>query len=310
MSDDEESAMAAAMGFSAFGHKPAAKKRKFNPTTDAFVEGQALESLDRGGSQGKGSGGNTIPLGRMRELGAKKGGTERTEGRDEELGMGKGRGRGMMKLPPTRTVEAPGESEEEGPNYIDTSRSPPAFAGNFEDGPQYIDTSEAAPITSYHPPNIPSPVPGTAETPVSDEEAIEMQRRVAALLASLEPVAPSGQEGTNLPERPAFTPNSNYGDTAFMQGGSRGGTSERGSQWGGSRRGGSERGGSERGGGRGGSQWVGSSRGERNDKWYIGYYDPAFNANPWERLEKERGLEALGNWVEVPGNQGRGGQRA
>ena len=49
-SEDEEAAsMAALMGFSTFGsHKPPAKKRKFNASTDAFVEGQELAKLDRG----------------------------------------------------------------------------------------------------------------------------------------------------------------------------------------------------------------------------------------------------------------------
>jgi hypothetical protein len=38
--DEDANAMAAFMGFSAFGsQKPPTKKRKFNPTTDAFVGG-------------------------------------------------------------------------------------------------------------------------------------------------------------------------------------------------------------------------------------------------------------------------------
>src|SRR5438045_2046702 len=71
--DEDAAAMAAAMGFSAFGsHKPPAKKRKFNPATDAFVSGQELENIDRGGKKGQGSGGNTMPLGKMREFGVAK----------------------------------------------------------------------------------------------------------------------------------------------------------------------------------------------------------------------------------------------
>ncbi|KAF4977151.1 hypothetical protein FZEAL_6294 [Fusarium zealandicum] len=33
------------------------------------------------------------------------------------------------------------------------------------------------------------------------------------------------------------------------------------------------------------------------DTWYVGYYDPMSNENPWERLEKARGLEARGTWI-------------
>ncbi|KAF7550337.1 hypothetical protein G7046_g8044 [Stylonectria norvegica] len=31
--------------------------------------------------------------------------------------------------------------------------------------------------------------------------------------------------------------------------------------------------------------------------WYEGYYDPNSNENPWERLEKARGLESRGSWI-------------
>lgn len=33
------------------------------------------------------------------------------------------------------------------------------------------------------------------------------------------------------------------------------------------------------------------------DTWYVGYYDPMSNENPWERLEKARGLEPQGTWL-------------
>jgi hypothetical protein len=50
--DEEANAMAAMMGFAAFGsQKPPAKKRKFNPTTDAFVEGQALAKDEGAGRE-------------------------------------------------------------------------------------------------------------------------------------------------------------------------------------------------------------------------------------------------------------------
>ena len=41
-------------------------------------------------------------------------------------------------------------------------------------------------------------------------------------------------------------------------------------------------------------------RGQRNELWYIGYYDPSFNDNPWRGLEKENGLPEVGTWVERP----------
>ena len=31
--------------------------------------------------------------------------------------------------------------------------------------------------------------------------------------------------------------------------------------------------------------------------WYDGYYDPMSNENPWERLEKAKGLDSKGSWL-------------
>ncbi|KAH7143701.1 hypothetical protein EDB81DRAFT_502639 [Dactylonectria macrodidyma] len=39
--------------------------------------------------------------------------------------------------------------------------------------------------------------------------------------------------------------------------------------------------------------------------WYDGYYDPSTNENPWERLEKARGLPALGPWLPRGGGAAR-----
>ncbi|KAH7159695.1 hypothetical protein B0J13DRAFT_110990 [Dactylonectria estremocensis] len=39
--------------------------------------------------------------------------------------------------------------------------------------------------------------------------------------------------------------------------------------------------------------------------WYDGYYDPSTNENPWERLEKARGLSALGPWLPRGGGAAR-----
>lgn len=31
--------------------------------------------------------------------------------------------------------------------------------------------------------------------------------------------------------------------------------------------------------------------------WYEGYYDPMSNTNPWERIEKARGMSSIGSWL-------------
>lgn len=138
--EEEAAAMAAMMGFSGFGsQKPPAKKRKF--TTDAFVEGQDVKNLDKGGKKGQGSGGNTIPLGKARVLGT---------------------GSSNKAIEPVKTNDTEIELEEDetgGPQYVDTSLPPPILAGE-EGAPQYIDISEPPPAA------------------VSDEEAKEMQSRI------------------------------------------------------------------------------------------------------------------------------------
>lgn len=209
-SDDEASAMAAAMGFSAFGTQGHAKKRKFNPKTDALTDGDALAAIDKGGKKGQGSGGNTIPLGKPRVFGVS------SDRNDDEIAL-----------------DPEGDEDEEVmPNYLDTSQAPPA------------------------------------------EEAAEMQQRIDAILAGL---ADSGEDGAHdspvqptarvqqphtapprqdiqshqLPERPVW--------------------SDHGPQ---------------------------KTRGQRNELWYVGYYDPSFVENPWARLEQDRGLESLSRWPE------------
>lgn len=64
-------------------------------------------------------------------------------------------------------------------------------------------------------------------------------------------------------------------------------------------------------GGRGGRGGRGpTSRGGRggghsvNREWYLDYYDPSFNENPWERLEQSKGLTPLGSWL--PGRSAGG----
>lgn len=240
----EARAMAEAMGFTSFGsHKPPAKKRKFNATTDAYVDGQELASLDKGGKKGQGSGGNTIPLGKQRVIGGGTGEAPKYIGIEKTCGGGN---KDEIDL-------GDDEEPEDGPSYLDTSLPPPIEASD-NDGPQYLDSSR--------PP------------PVSEEEAKEMQTRVDALLASLDesseqsfstPPLPASNAPYKLPQRPPA----------------------------------------------GGTQYAASvasssrptQRGQRNEKWYIDYYDPNFNENPWERLEKQKGLEPLCKWPENVGRQ-------
>ncbi|CAM1509081.1 Fc.00g028200.m01.CDS01 [Cosmosporella sp. VM-42] len=44
-------------------------------------------------------------------------------------------------------------------------------------------------------------------------------------------------------------------------------------------------------------QHPGKSHQRSRQPWYDGYYDPMSNENPWERLEKAKGLEPKGSWL-------------
>jgi hypothetical protein len=268
-SDEEDpaaQAMAATMGFSSFGsHRPTAKKRKFNPSTDAYVAGDELASLDKGGKKGQGSGGNTVPLGKTRVFGSAPSATNAGAGQKSTGGGGN-----------QEEIDLGEDTEdyEEEPNYIDTSLPPPIESGGNH-VQRYVDNSQPRP-------------PG-----VSDEEATEMQARIDALLTSISAGDP---EATSIPEtkseaqllsrgHPSWPP---FSDTAFMLGGPRPQSSSRD--------------------GFNDASSVASSsrpseRGQRNPKWYVGYYDPSFNDNPWAKLEEARGLEPLGRWPEHQGTR-------
>lgn len=253
--DAEAQAMAAAMGFSGFG-KPQAKRRKFNSSSDAFVEGQELAKLDKGGKKGQGSGGNTIPLGKPRVFGG--GGADmstpiaRNTVREERVAIGN---KDEINL------DDDIDNGEGGPNYIDSSRTPPAAVMEGNDS-----------VDQDRPP------------PVSEEEAKEMQARIDAILAGIgqsdEPSHVPSENSTVGSQHNHDIPRKTlYGDTAFMRGNT---------------------------GDAHGTASVASSsrpnhRGERNPTWYIGYYDPSFNENPWDKLEKERGLQPLCKWPEHVG---------
>ncbi|KFZ15171.1 hypothetical protein V502_05741 [Pseudogymnoascus sp. VKM F-4520 (FW-2644)] len=291
-SDDEADAMAAAMGFSSFGTQGPPKKRKFNPKSDAFIEGQDLESVDKGGKKGQGSGGNQIPLGRPRQFGVPSQAPAGAVENDEEIALDDDEGPQYV------------DEDDEGPRYLDTSRPPPVMDGigknedeilldedEDEQGPGYVDTS-------LPPPN---------------EAAREAQEKIDAILSSTgssaAPVAPKQKQKAKKPQvgglgafmnalkTPVVAPPSSNippapGTTPVLQTpavvslpqrppppspstiGSAGGSVGR-------------------------SQNAGQ-RGQRNELWYIGYYDPSFNDNPWRVLEKENGLPEVGTWIERP----------
>ncbi|KAL2069962.1 hypothetical protein VTL71DRAFT_14642 [Oculimacula yallundae] len=304
-SDSDSAAMAAAMGFSSFGGKPATKKRKFNATTDAFVEGEELEKIDRGGKKGGGSGGNQVPLGKMRVFGTggrKDDGTDGYNGREGtemEMGVLGGDVRGG-EMEREREMST-GESESEGPQYIDTSRTPPA---DEDDGPRYIDTSEPAPVArstqtqhelSYPPTNEHAPIVAEEENPVSEAEAMEMQRRIDSLLQSIGSAPPLPSNAVGVDDLPYGSSSSKASNVRSHQIPAPSSLPNRpaGGVFSSSRGGGGN-----------------SGKGAKNEKWWVDYYDPAFNRNPWEELEKERGLGSVGTWLEMPKGQGRGGQRA
>lgn len=258
--DEGAQAMAAAMGFSGFG-KATTKKRKFNSATDAFVEGQELEKLDKGGRKGQGSGGNTIPLGKPRVFG----GVPALETSDvpyseqgERLVVGNG---------DAIDLGEDMDDEEAGPNYIDSSKTPP------------IDTEGYESVELNKPPEM------------SEEEAQEMQTRVATILARIGGDDTSSSSAFKEPSErieqyAGSRPESAY--TAFVQGGQ-------------GRAPGHQKDPHD-------SASVASSsrqsyRGEQNPTWYIDYYDPAFNENPWDGFEKEKGLEPLSKWPENVGRR-------
>jgi hypothetical protein len=264
--DAEASAMAAAMGFSSFGTQGhLSKKRKFNPTTDAFVDGQELVSLDKGGRKGQGSGGNTIPLGKARVFGAGEGvGAVQqpvVKANDEEISLGD-------------------EGEEEGinwkveggPDYIDTSLPPPI---SDEKATQVQETINAILAANLQDDTQKIPLSlGSSDTPhitFAGSRGIPEWSRIKGDMLPL-------KEHINSPQlvRPVSGKHmesqtddrSVFSETASLASSSRP-----------------------------------NQRGQRNELWYINYYDPSFNGNPWTKIEIERGLEKRGTWLEKQGQR-------
>lgn len=314
---ESEDEMASFMGFSTFGKAPAPKKRKFNPSTDAFIDGEELDArkIDRGGKKGKGSGGNEVPLGKVRTvgggretgLGAGIGGLGKRmdlpapvvkEDEEEERGVGGGFGRGMNLPPPRIALRAsPPRELEEGAAYMDTSLPPPI------DGPAYMDTSLPPPIDgpAYMDTSLPPPA-SEPSAEIDSAEAAEMQERIDRIMASIQP-PPGGEDYPPPPPTPVSAPkagfsqeNQGFGRVTGLPSRPPASFQNSNSAGGGRGRGMSDAGSSVSGSGFG----NGRQRGERNEEWYVGYYDPAFNENPWEKLEKERKLVSLGSWVERP----------
>ena len=258
--DQDAAAMAQMMGFSSFGAAPTSKKRKFNHATDAFVDGQELAALDKGGKKGQGSGGNNIPLGKTRLIGAKQDEVVKEEKRNEE----------EIELDLYDDDEHDDGDEDKGPNYIDTSLPAPIYGGFGERGLAEEEVGD--------------------RNAIDDEEKKKIQERVDTILAAnpgeedtsltttelIVPILEKFPRPQGLPERPVWAdaePAKGFGREMGERG-------ETGSVASSSRP---------------------TRRGERNERWFEGYYDPSFNENPWRKLEVVRGLEGSGSWVEGEG---------
>ncbi|TGO58371.1 hypothetical protein BOTNAR_0182g00090 [Botryotinia narcissicola] len=184
--EDDSAAMAAMMGFSGFGNQDSrSKKRKFNAATDAFVEGAELEKIERGGKKGQGSGGNQIPLGKMRVMG------EKAEGKrnDEEIDLGDDE-----------------DAEDEGPRYLDTSAPPPIFYG-IEGGENSLGQVDIS------------------DDPAVVEERRKAQEQIDAILAAAPDSAetntsqPVSGHPHGLPERPVHSNMEFSGNSGNRRGG-------------------------------------------------------------------------------------------
>lgn len=313
-SDSEAQAMALAMGFSSFGAAPARKKRKFNPATDSFIEGDELAEVDRGGKKGKGSGGNQVPLGKVRVMGEKKESVRNEDeidlgGDDEEEGLEHGDlHEGGTEIDQRRTEEV-----QDPRLRIRRSVSPRAEEGN-EDGPQYMDTSEAAP-TDNPSSHYTSSYTTTTTLPYIHPQnhlAIDAQAQIDSILG-LAPLPPgsatlSYPPPPGAPSYPSLNANqfqsmisdrilARDAPPSFNGSNGSGGRGRGRDQW--SDTASMTSAGTGRGGGRGG-------HGGHNPRWYIDYYDLSFNENPWAKLEKAMGLKSVGTWVERPERQSEG----
>lgn len=239
--EEDADAMARFMGFSSFGAQGPTKRRKFNVSTDAVVEGQDLAALDKGGKRGHGSGGNHVPLGKTRQLGVAAAPVDKMNRDAIDLDDEEEADDGGVNINAPATDGAVDEDLE--PSYIDTSLAPP------------------------------------------NEEAKAAQEQIDAILAGTSaasgPTASRGRAKVSLPGRGigqflSALRNLDAASAPPLAAESSAVSSSAPGRNDGQRS---------------------RDKGQRNELWYIGYYDPSFNENPWDRLEKARGLQSRGSWV-------------
>ena len=292
--------------------------------TDAFIDGQELQNVDRGGRKGQGSGGNEVPLGRMRVLGAHAQAPSAQEQDDQKVTNGE---EIDLDLDIDYGIEEDRPMEE---RCLDTSRPSPAEewdrnkarSGERRGKPivnedeimldkEDDDDDETSPTP---------PAPPARETTAAQEAQHKIDAIVAAS-ADAQPPAPTPQVTDALTGKQKKKPKQPQGLAAFMtalqtpvlpppsippppettftstiiphapgtlstvhtysiaqssrQPSSAPSTAD-----------------STHGGGRTGG------KGQRNELWYVDYYDASFNENPWKQLEKELGLPSVGTWLE------------
>ncbi len=127
--------------------------------------------------------------------------------------------------------------------------------------------------------NKPEQEPSTAEEIDLGEDDVADNTHATHAVAPQQELPP---HGINLPAKPTI-PQYERHPGHFSRGGRRGGF---GDGFGG-------RGGGDR---------------DPSQHWWIGYYDPSSNENPWERLEQARGLKPLGPWLPSRSSGGGGGR--
>ncbi|KAI0541445.1 hypothetical protein GGR58DRAFT_19651 [Xylaria digitata] len=221
---DTATAMAAAMGFSSFGAQKPNKRRKFNPSTDAFV---ASDSPSNSAST------STLPFHRYNE--------------NDNYAATTGSNTIPLGVRKQNVGEVDLDDDQDGVQLPSGGQAAQSIVmGDDEDPePQYLDTSRPS-------------------APIVVNSADALQSRIDAIVGSSADAYTSPQ----LPPHPHSHPSSTIVSTAHS---SRGG--------------------------RGGHQHNLDREDRSGTKWWEDYYDPAFIVNPWENLEKAKGLEPRGTWV-------------
>ncbi|KAI0205727.1 hypothetical protein F4808DRAFT_242582 [Astrocystis sublimbata] len=127
--DDTAAAMAAAMGFSSFGAQQPNKRRKFNPSTDAYIDEDADHFITTTGS-------NMVPLGIRNK-------------NTDEIDLDEDEDEGHTQPEPQHNTADGTDAHDYEPQYLDTSRpSAPvgvdAPAGLQDRIDAIVDSSEVA----------------------------------------------------------------------------------------------------------------------------------------------------------------------